>query len=248
MPQLFRLSTARFTGWWYDWREDPGLRWRSTLGCMLAACFAGSKRLRPQLHQLSLPAPQKSFMKKVFILSLFCAAFVLFWPQSTLAQQVSTPPVEEIRLSLQGIDNKRYDVAELRGQVLLVSFGATWCLPCAAELRALEELKKEYENKPVKIFWVSIEREEEASDQKLRAYAKTHKLTFPVLRDPSKLNYAQFSNRLRLPLVIFFDKEGKLVVPNHFGMSTPELYKSTMRERLNKLLATDSSAISTGTK
>jgi peroxiredoxin len=141
-------------------------------------------------------------------------------------------------IKLPGIDGKTYDVAEMRGSVVLVSFGATWCVPCVGELRALEELKIEFKDKPVKFLWIAIDTKEEATDPKVAQYAKARKLTIPVLRDSTNMIFSQFSKRLRLPMIVFFAKDGALDAPPHFGMSSqPEIYKTVMRQRLNKLLA-----------
>lgn len=145
-------------------------------------------------------------------------------------------PEEAPTIQLKGTDGKDYDVATMRGQVVLVSFGATWCEPCREELRALEQLKKEYKDQPVKFLWISIESEDEVSDSGLRKYAKELKLSFPVLRDPDKRTFARFSQRLRLPTILFFDREGKLVLPNHVGMAAAPIYMAKMRERLDKIL------------
>jgi len=179
-------------------------------------------------------------MKRVFIASLIitclllCAAFIQS-PTRGASQTGELPPYE-VNIKLHGIDGKFYDIAEMKGSVLLVSFGATWCSPCTVELRALEELRAEYQDKPVKFLWVSIDRREQLSDGGLRDFVKEHKLTFPVLRDPTQLTYAQFSTRTRLPYVVFFDKEGKLAAPKHVGMTQPEEYKKIIRDNLNKLL------------
>ena len=142
-------------------------------------------------------------------------------------------------IKLQGLDGHFYDIADMHGSVVLMSFGATWCAPCSRELAALEELKREYADKPVKFFWVSIDNPGEASDGKLKAYAKEHKLTIPVLRDPTRTTFLQFSPRVRLPLVVFFGKDGRADGPGHFGMSSePEIYKKNVRDLLDKLLAT----------
>jgi peroxiredoxin len=172
-------------------------------------------------------------MKKSFalMLSLCCLLAAL-----NARAQGTGKTTDEVNLKLKGVDGKTYDLTELRGQVLLISFGATWCQPCAAELRALEELKQEFKNQPVQFFWVSVEREEEISDGKLRSFAKSKNLSFPVLRDPGGFAYAQFSLRRRIPLVVFINQEGKLALPQHTGMAEPELYKRTMRERLKQLL------------
>lgn len=144
---------------------------------------------------------------------------------------------DQVSIKLQGVDGKTYDVAAMRGQVVLVSFGATWCKPCAWELEALEELKTEYAGQDVKFLWVSIENDDQTSNALLRDYAKSLKMTIPVLRDPEKTAFAQFSERVRLPMVVFFDREGKFAAPKHTGMtSQAEDYKKIMRSRLDALL------------
>ena len=141
-------------------------------------------------------------------------------------------------IRLEGIDHKFYDVAEMRGSVVLISFGATWCGPCSGELFALEELKHEYQGKPVKFFWVTVENDGQINDSGLKRYAVEHKLSFPVLRDPTKTAYLQFSPRLRLPMIVFFDKDGHLDGPAQFGMSSDaNTYKARMRTRLDELLS-----------
>ena len=145
--------------------------------------------------------------------------------------------VAEPTIKLQGLDGRMYDVAELRGNIILVSFGATWCTPCSTELRALEELLVEYRDKPVKFFWVSIESEEDISNSALKRYVKARKVTFPVLRDTAKVAFTQFSLRVRLPVIVFFGKDGHIDAPVQFGMRSPaSTYKLDMRARLNKLL------------
>ena len=151
---------------------------------------------------------------------------------------IANLPEEPSGIQLRGVDGKTYDVASMRGQIVLVSFGATWCQPCKEELKALEQLKKEYSDRPVKFLWISIESEDEVSDSGLRNYAKQLKLSFPVLRDPDKRTFARFSQRLRLPTILFFDRDGKIAPPNHVGMAAIPLYMARMRERLDKLLTT----------
>ncbi len=144
---------------------------------------------------------------------------------------------DQVSIKLKGVDGKTYDVAAMRGEVVLVSFGATWCKPCVWELEALEELKKEYAGRGVKFLWVSIENDDQTSNDQLRDYAKSLKMTIPVLRDPEKTAFAQFSERVRLPMVVFFDRDGKFAAPKHTGMTPqPEDYKKIMRSRLDALL------------
>lgn len=179
-------------------------------------------------------------MKRLFLV-LIIGALLLFpcLSQKAQAQSNAEPEQQEQKdynISLPGADGKNYDLTTMRGQVLVVSFGATWCQPCQEELRVLEELKNEYKDKPVKFFWVSIEPEEQVSDGKLKSFARSVKFTFPILRDENRWTYAQFSTRQRIPLVVFFDRQGRFVPPTHAGMSTRENYKRMVRTELDKLL------------
>ena len=173
---------------------------------------------------------RRAFFIALFAIGLLCVA------NHPASGQVKTMAAEPT-MKLQGLDGKVYDMADQRGNVVLVSFGATWCAPCTTELRALEELLTEYRDKPVKFFWVSVERPEEVSNGALRRYAKDRKVSFPVLRDTAKIVFLQFSPRVRLPMIVLLGKDGKVDGPAQFGMRSPaEAYKADVRARLNRLL------------
>lgn len=169
-----------------------------------------------------------------FLLTACMFGALIFPARATI--QTSDTSASEVYIKLRGIDGKMYDVAEMKGQVVLVSFGATWCTPCTVELHALEELKNEYRDKPVRFLWVSLDQREHMSDRDLRDFAKDKKISFTVLRDATQLTYAQFSTKIRLPFVVFFDKEGRLAAPRQVGMAQPEEYKKIIRTNLDKLL------------
>lgn len=183
---------------------------------------------------------KKSLWPGLLFISLIAVMSLLVTVQSSVAQTPDPASAKpELVIKLQGIDGRTYEITDMRGSVVLVSFGATWCAPCTAELRALEELRAEYKDKPVKFFWVTVETEDEASNAKVTRYAKLRRVTFPVLRDPMRFAFNQFSPRFKLPMIVFFDKDGQADPTPHFGMSSqPENYKTAMRQRLDRLLAT----------
>src|SRR3954470_20067327 len=118
----------------------------------------------------------------VFMLTLTCAAV-----RAQARQQQGAPAqaaAEGEGFRLKGLDGKFYDSSEMRGDVLVVSFGATWCVPCTWELVAFEELKVEYAGKRVRFMWVNIEDTKRTTNNILKYYVKDRRLTIPVLRDP----------------------------------------------------------------
>lgn len=144
---------------------------------------------------------------------------------------------------LQALDGRVTDLANEKGNVVLISFGATWCSPCSSELRILNEVLAEYKDKPVKFFWVSVEAPEQISNAALKRYAKERNLSFPVLRDSSQAVFSQFSPRVRLPMIVVINKDGDVDGAAQFGMRAPaDAYKTDIRARLDKLLVPSSSA------
>ncbi len=179
-------------------------------------------------------------LRTIFTLTLVLAALCA----TVKAQQTGSAgtPADSVLgegFRLKGLDGKFYDTSEMRGDVLVVSFGATWCVPCTWELVAVEELKEEYAGKPVKFLWVSIEDPKSVSNNLLRHYAKERKLTLPVLRDPGGVALAQYEKTgQRIPVVVFFDAEGTVSAPVHKGMTQDiALYKQMVRGRVDALLA-----------
>lgn len=178
--------------------------------------------------------------RTVFALILMLAA------ACAQAQQMGAPATlpEGDGFRLNGLDGKFYDTSEMRGDVLVVSFGATWCVPCTWELVAVEELKEEYAGKPVRFLWVSIEDTKRVTNNILRYYVKDRRLTVPVLRDPGGVALARYEKTgTRIPVLVFFDAEGHMNAPAHKGMPQDiSVYKQMMRERVNALLASRKAA------
>ena len=180
------------------------------------------------------------FNRNVFALALLLAALCA----PALAQQTAAPPSPADPFwgdgfRLKGLDGKFYDSSKMQGDVLVVSFGATWCVPCTWELVAIEELKEEYAGKPVRFLWVSIEDPKRVSNNLLRHYAKERRLTLPVLRDPGGVALAQYEKTgQRIPVLVFFGPDGTLSAPVHQGMSQDiARYKQMVRGRVDALLA-----------
>jgi len=177
-----------------------------------------------------------SIMRSHTWLITFAALALLTFASANHAQDATA---HKPMFKLQGLDGHVTDLATEKGSVVLISFGATWCAPCSSELRILNEVLGEYKDKPVKFFWVSVESPEQITNAALKRYAKERNLSFPVLRDSSQAVFSQFSPRVRLPMIIVLNKDGDVDGTAQFGMRSPaDAYKTDIRARLDKLLAT----------
>jgi thiol-disulfide isomerase/thioredoxin len=78
----------------------------------------------------------------------------------------------------------------LRGQVVLLNIWATWCTPCKDELPVLEKLYASRAADGLELVGISIDAQGE--EAKVRDFATTYGLTYPIWLDPTERVTATF--------------------------------------------------------
>lgn len=93
------------------------------------------------------------------------------------------------------------------GQVTLVNIWATWCIPCRAEMPAMEQLYKDLGPKGLKIIAVSIDQE---GGGDVAQFVRDLGLTFDILHDPSG-DIQRVYQTTGVPESFLLDKKGVIV-------------------------------------
>ena len=93
----------------------------------------------------------------------------------------------------------------LKGQVILLDFWASWCGPCKVSFPAMEELNKKYTSQGLAIVAVSVDEKKENMER----YLKTAKVSFTVVRDAQKKLVAAADIKA-LPTSLVIDRAGKI--------------------------------------
>jgi peroxiredoxin len=117
-----------------------------------------------------------------------------------------------VDFSLRSIDGQTITSDSLRGEVVVLAFGASWLPLSKAQLAGVRKLADEYSNRGVVVYWVSTESEDPksknfASDEQLRAFAQKYGLKVTVLRDPDGAISKKFGID-QLPSIVIIDKQG----------------------------------------
>jgi thiol-disulfide isomerase/thioredoxin len=103
------------------------------------------------------------------------------------------------------------DVRRLEGRVVLVTFVATSCFPCLADLVTLKKLAREYDARGFANVLVGLDLD---GLKVLRPFAETFELELPLLVGDDALRAGQtpFGHLRELPTRVLFGRDGSPVV------------------------------------
>jgi peroxiredoxin len=94
-------------------------------------------------------------------------------------------------------------------EVIVLSFWATWCKPCLAELPHLDLLYQAEKENGLTI--VAISMDEPTSQAEVAPTASRLGLTMPVLLDTEQLAVSLYNRSRNAPMTVVIDKQGKVV-------------------------------------
>jgi peroxiredoxin len=108
--------------------------------------------------------------------------------------------------ALPDLDGQQVALDDLRGQVVLVNFWATWCKPCEDEMPAMQRLHDALAPSGFELLAVSVDE----SDEPVREFQERLGLHFPILMDPAK-DVADTYQSFRFPESFLVGRDGTLV-------------------------------------
>lgn len=116
---------------------------------------------------------------------------------------------------------------ELHGNVVILNFWASWCLPCRAEHDVFRRVESEYAERGVRIVGVVYQDDPESARRFMRVLGGS----WPSVLDPATrtaIDYGVYG----VPETFFLDREGR-IAHKHVGAVTWEL----VRAKVDSLLA-----------
>jgi peroxiredoxin len=133
------------------------------------------------------------------------------------------------------LDGSRVHSSDLRGNVVLINFFATWCGPCRVELPHLQKMWGELEANEG--FHMLVIGREETPDS-VAAFKSTSGFTFPVTADPDASAYHQFADE-GIPRTYLVGRNGTLLYQS-VGFADTDVYHqelARLREAIDQELA-----------
>lgn len=98
-----------------------------------------------------------------------------------------------------------FDLAKLRGKVVLVSYWATWCAPCKRDMPKLDAFYRSYHDRNLEMIGISVDRPSDLA--KVRKVMAS--LSYPVamLKDVTDNGFGEPDG---VPVTFIVDADGKV--------------------------------------
>ncbi len=151
-------------------------------------------------------------------------AFLNTQPKSVLAAAPATSGVFD-GAALNQVAGGAFDTSSLSGQVLVVNFWATWCVPCRQEIPSFNALHQKYGSKGVAVLGISIDDDGAV----VPPFMKEHPFAYPVAM-ASEAAKTKFQVE-QLPVTLVFDKSGKQL-KRFDGFTKPEAIDAVVQQAL----------------
>lgn len=129
-------------------------------------------------------------------------------------------------------DGATIRLGDLRGQVIFLNFWASWCPPCRAEARALEEAWRRYKDQGIVFVGVNTQDEE----TRARDFIAEFGVTYPNGMDPGgriAIDYGVWG----LPETFFIDRQGRITY-KHVGALGWDTITAKLDEALRGAVST----------
>jgi len=126
--------------------------------------------------------------------------------EETALLDTPSQPVEALDFTAQTLDGRTVRLGDLKGQVVFLNFWATWCVPCKAEMPAMERLHRALRGQPFRMLAVNLQEDPAA----IRKFVDELGLTFDIVLDPTGTITRDYAVN-NLPLTYLIDKQGLIV-------------------------------------
>lgn len=148
--------------------------------------------------------PKRTIGRWTTVVTLLALLALFAWGMRTRAQtQVTDGPAPDF--SLTSFDGETITLSELRGQVVIINFWASWCTTCREEAPYLEQTWRKYKDKGVVFIGVDyVDAEPNALD-----YIAEFDITYPNVPDLGE-KVAEAYRMQGVPETFYINKAGEI--------------------------------------
>jgi Thiol-disulfide isomerase and thioredoxins len=133
-----------------------------------------------------------------------------------------------LNFTVKDIAGKDVRLSQYKGQVVLLNFWATWCVPCRIEIPSLNALYRDYKERGFVVLGVSVDSEVPA----IKPFARVMKMNYPVLVGAGREDLSDaFGPFVGFPTSVLVARDGTMCA-RHVGLVS----KAQIEKQIGALL------------
>jgi peroxiredoxin len=113
--------------------------------------------------------------------------------------------------TLESRDGGQVSLASQKGNVVMINFWATWCVPCRQEMPHLQALYERYNSLGFELLAVNVEKD---NAEGARKWLEERPVTFPVLFDPNN-GVTKLYKVETMPTTVLIARDGTMRYIHH---------------------------------
>lgn len=150
---------------------------------------------------MRLKKPARNILILLILVAAGASAYAVLTPDYRMRPEFTLP-------DLSGTPRH---ISEFDGQVLVINFWATWCIPCREEIPMLIEAQADLGDEGLQVIGIAVDKRKAAA-----AFAKRYGINYPVLVDLQKAARVQDAYtqpgdpQAVLPYTVIVDRRGRI--------------------------------------
>jgi len=133
------------------------------------------------------------------------AALLWFAPASQPARAAPEIGKAAPALVVTALDGRTFDLAKLKGKVVLVNYWATWCAPCKKDIPKLDAFYRRYHGRKLEMIGISVDRDRDLP--KVRKVMASLAYPVAILKDVTVNGFGEPEG---VPITWIIDPDGKV--------------------------------------
>jgi cytochrome c biogenesis protein CcmG/thiol:disulfide interchange protein DsbE len=133
-----------------------------------------------------------------------------------------------LNFTLKDLNGNDVRLAAYKGQVILLDFWATWCVPCKIEIPWFVDFQTRYGKQGLQVLGISVD----DTIEKLKPYAAQLKMNYPVLQGLGRDEVLKaFGPMEGLPTTFIISRDGR-ICETHTGLSSKSSFETEIKALL----------------
>jgi|SRR5579864_403285 len=164
-------------------------------------------------------------MPQFILIAIFAFATLVSGTAAGASLEDKSAPAFEAKL----LDGSEFRLADSPGTVVVVNYWATWCVPCRAEMPAIDAYYRKHKDEGLRI--VAISMDDPRDEAKVREVMKSFSFPAALARDTQARGYGRI---WRIPLTFVVDRNGIVRKDGWFG--DPGIDENLLEQTVTPLL------------